>query len=1028
MQNRALKLIFTIFSAIWMVIIFSEYWRYNPKYSKAIELFQYYDLLIIFIGVGGAVSWFLLKPREKPIKYLNGLTAFLALLLLDTIAVNRFTAKINSIDFTMHGLFTHLGHLIGVAICLFLVYLVVRVIGGVFTSVFSPKVSNVDLPLIQVSLGIMILTLLMFFLGALGLLNAFVIAPICLIVLAVYWRHTTQYFKETLLKPIAIPKELNVLGIFSFLFLSIFLVLNFGQILRPFPIGSDSLRLYVNVPSLLAEYGGLVDGHQPYSWSLFMSIGKVVFGRIDVVLGLSFFGGFFTLVALYKLSKKWLDSNYSAFVLLLFYTLPMTSFLSYMDMKIDMGLMFITLSTLVLFHNWVAPMKNEIGTEIEKGPGILKVKTIFKNKIPQLLLQNRIPVLIGLLGGFAFSIKFTFLFFFLALYCSFWFFKGGRLTFIASFFLCFATIFLFQLDAQAGLRQYHHYVDSFQWVLLLVGIGLIGYIYLKQRKKLIELMTYSIIIGSFFLLPVIPWLGKNFSETGKVSVTALLNGKMASPVVVFSGQQRKASDENVIIPGLYQMPDPVEAPVKKETLEKSENKGKSKSKSKANPKRKQKKEKRGTNDAISEDLHRFMGYEMIPIRYLSIPYDVFINTNIPGFFTDVGFVLLLLLPLLFLLPSGNRFDWKSMASNFSFLGMSVFLLIIAVPSALLNQNSLTSAEEGLSHLSSNKSSGFLGEISDMTNRTLLNIYDPINEWLLANLTFGESATYSLLIFLFIIILLIVSSRVKNHSKVTQSFVIFILMYFFLWWVLGSGASWYGNLIFGVPLIFLFKSISSPENQELDESSKVNIWGAIKKYSFLSVGLIWVLLSFAQRASNYKPNDENFAKQMYYPAILDYQMGRLNEQKLMDHHFPNVRQLVKPINKDKKALVYMVGSPYGYFINKNDSRVLSDTFLDFFERLIQRKKTKEAVIDELKANGFKYIIFDLNMMSYDQTPGKTLTGKFTQFMNTLYANPKVELMATDRKIKLYDSGDIVFDVFQGEGDIVHSGVIGIFKIK
>lgn len=83
---------------------------------------------------------------------------------------------------------------------------------------------------------------------------------------------------------------------------------------------------------------------------------------------------------------------------------------------------------------------------------------------------------------------------------------------------------------------------------------------------------------------------------------------------------------------------------------------------------------------------------------------------------------------------------------------------------------------------------------------------------------------------------------------------------------------------------------------------------------------------------------------------------------------------------------------------------------------------------LKEKGFRYIIFDLNMTSYDLTLGKTLTRKFTQFMNALYMNPNVELMATDHKIKLYDSGQEIFDVFQDKGTIITSGKVGIFKIK
>ncbi|MFT4535529.1 MAG: hypothetical protein ACI9P5_002898 [Saprospiraceae bacterium] len=1014
MQNRVIKLLFSVFSAIWMIVIFTEYWRYNPNYSKALDLFQYYDLLIIFVGLGAAVSLFLLKTRHKRINYLNGLSAFLPLLVLDILAVSRFTAKISGIDFTLKGLFSHLAHIIGVSICLFIVYLVVRVLGGVLVTIFPPKISKSDLPLIQVSLGIMTLTLFMFFLGLLGLLNAFVLVPICIVVLALYWRHTFHYFKETLLKPIEIPKQLSVVGIFSFLFLAIFLILNFVQILRPFPIGSDSLRLYVNLPSLIADYGGLVDGYQPYSWSLFMSIGKVIFGRIDVVLGISFLGGFLALFALFRLSRKWLDINYSALVLLLFYSLPMTSFLSYMDMKIDMGLLFITLCILLLFYNWIAPDKKENTVEIEKGAGLLKAKTFFRNRIPNVLMQNRILVLIGLLAGFAFSIKFTFLFFFLALYCAIWFFKGGRLTFIASFFLCFAVIFLFRLDAQTGLRQFHQNVGVLQWGLLLIGIALLAYIYIKQKKKLQEVISYSLIIGSFFLLPVLPWIGKNFSETGKVTVTSLLNGKMASPVINIGNQQNNASEERVIIPGLYQMPDAVETSEQSETSEKTNNR------------RNQKKRK--ANNAVSEDLHRFMGYEVNPIRYLSIPYDVFINSNIAGVFTDVGFLLFLLFPILFLFAGGNSFDWKSMTAKIVFLAMAIFLLIVSIPSAFLNSNNLTRSEEGLALLSSSESHGFLGKISDVINRTLLNVYDPINEWLLANYTFGEQATYPLLILLFLLILTIVFARMRRHSELTQSFILFILMYFFLWWILGSGASWYGILIFGVPIIFLLKSISFEVERDSKMISKFNIFGSAKKYVFISTGVVWVLLSFIYRSSNYEPIDEQRAANLYYPSILNYQMGNLNEKKLMDYHFPNVRQLVRPINNDKKSLVYMVGSPYSFFIDKNDSRVLSDTYLDFFEQLIQKHKTKNQVISVLKSKGFKYIIFDLNMASYDVTPGKTLTGKFTQFLNTLYANPGVELMATDRKIKLYDTGVEVFDVFQGKGEIVKSGNIGIFEIK
>lgn len=1010
MLTKSVKVFSIIFSIIWMIIIFSEYWRYNPNYGKALGSFQYYDVLIMVLGLGALMTWHIKKPRKKPITYVNGLSLFGGILLLDTIVVHRFCAKVSGVEFTTSGLFSHLAHIIGVATCIFLVYLMVRLLGELFTTIFPVKVAHQDMPIIQVALGVMTFTSLLFFFGLIGLLNPFVIIPICFLLLIFYWRHSYQIIKKTLITPIAIPKNFSGVGAFSFLFLALFVVLNFVQILRPFPIGSDSLRLYVNLPTLLAEYGSLVDGNQPYNWSLFMSTGLTVFGRTDVVLGLSFFGGIMALWALFRLSRKWLDVNYSALVLLLFYSVPMVSFLSYMDMKIDMALMFVCISILLLYYNWVVPNSNETAVKNTKGPGLMKAHSFFKKRIPTGLKENGIPVLIGLLSGFAFGIKLTILFFFLALLCTIWFFKGSKMAFIASFFLCFAAIFILQLDAHPGLRQFHDGVGNLQWVLLSIGLGTMVYMFLKQKETLVKLLTYSLIIGSFFTLPILPWLGKNFSETKQISVTSLLNGKQASPVFEID-KSIAPSKEEIVIPGVYQLP---EAPVAN-----NDNNANNQKNKKGNKKR---------QSVHSEDLHRFMGYEVNPAKYLSLPYDVFVKTNISGIFTDVGFLLLLLFPILFLLGSTYKSDKKAAIANVSFLFLSALFLIISVPSAFLNKNNLVSTGEGLNLLKSSESSSFLGGISDTTNGILLDVYEPLNNWFLSTTSSGDWITYPFLIALFLALISLIYIRVRNHSKATQSIVLFMLMYGSLWWILGSGAPWYGILLFCLPFIFLFKSMSTQEGKENEENRKLDLVGSAKTYVFLSLSVAWVLLAFVHRSSNYEPVDNNRVKNIFYPAIIDYQMRNIDAKKVMDYHFPNVRQQVQIINRDKKSKVYMIGSPFNFFIDKNDSRVLSDTYLEFFSQLIRHYKTKDEIIKKLKEEGFRYIIFDINMFSYDKTPDKSLTRKFVQFLNTLYGNPGVELMVTDRRIKLHDSGQEVFDVFQDKGNIVVSGTFGIFKIK
>ncbi|MGK0363799.1 MAG: hypothetical protein ACI85O_000852, partial [Saprospiraceae bacterium] len=386
--------------------------------------------------------------------------------------------------------------------------------------------------------------------------------PLLILILAVNWRATIEIIKKSLFKPLNI-EGLNTIGVFCFLFLSLFLIFDFAQILRPFPAGTDSINLYVNLPKLINDYSGLVAGNQPYNWSLFMSLGLVVFGRIDVVLGLSFLGSFLALIALFRLSRKWLDINYSALCLLLFFSVPMVNFLAYMDMKIDMALLFISLSVLLLFYNWlVPPTISSIVKKVEKknlgkkGKGVkskqvkkrlqssppfylVKTKTFFAKKIPPVFIQNRLLVLMGLLAGFGFGIKLTFIFFFFALVTAVWFAEGGLLTFLSAFFLTLGTTFLLKLDAHPLLRSFHKSVDILQWILLVIGLVMAVFLFIKEKEIMIKLLRSSVILSLFFLLPIVPWFGKNYAEAGTLSVEALLNGKQATPVLNFKEIEQK---------------------------------------------------------------------------------------------------------------------------------------------------------------------------------------------------------------------------------------------------------------------------------------------------------------------------------------------------------------------------------------------------------------------------------------------------------------------------------------------------------
>ncbi len=553
--ERITKIIAVAFSLSWAVILFTEYWFYNPNYGQALGYFKYTGLLSVLIFLGAAISGGLVFARQKKwkVRVVNGLSIFGFLLLLDIITMSFFYDKMTIMKLTSQGLISHLVHLVRAASCIYLIYLVARVSGTVLLTVFPPRIAPEDAPIIQTAAGIMVITALLFVVGICQALYVFVVGPIFLVILGLNWRLSLQTIKTTLWQPIQLPSKLNALGVFSFVFLAAFLVFNFVQTLRPFPLGTDSINFYVNLPTLIDEYASLVAGFQIYNWSLFMSLGLVVFGRVDVVLGLSFFGAVLSLFALFRLGRKWLDINYALLCLLLFFSVPMAQFFTFMDLKIDLALLYYLLCTLLLLINWISPpspgkadakplrtkatatktknsKQQKRKAPVSLVPGYaLRAKAFLTKHLPTFLLTFKMPVLIGLFIGFAMGVKLTALLAFFALITAIWYKEGGFWLFCSGTFLIIGSALVLQLDGQSFLRQSHQYASVIQWILMAMGLGLAAYIFINQREKLLRALKVSVIVTVFFILPIVPWLGKNYLETKSFSSYALMNGKKSMP-------------------------------------------------------------------------------------------------------------------------------------------------------------------------------------------------------------------------------------------------------------------------------------------------------------------------------------------------------------------------------------------------------------------------------------------------------------------------------------------------------------------
>jgi hypothetical protein len=575
LNAMARKIILTLFSLFWFFIIFTEYLFQHRWYADAARNFQYYGFLIpLLIGIGG-FAWLRHKEKGRIASYraLNGLGLFglSFLIVLTTTAI--FFSKYDGLDFNLAGASTFGTYYIGVSLAVYVCVGYAYLLGDLLLILFPMKMATRELFVVKIALGIMFLVALLFLLGTFHLLHPFLLLPLFLLLALFNLNGGKDFVQHTLLKPISLPPDLNLIGIASFAVLLTFVTLNFTQNIRPIPIGYDAMTLYMRIPSLIRDYTGLIQGHGMYNWSLFMSLGFVLFNSTAVTLELSFIGGPLALFSLYALSRRLMNTNLALLTCAIFYTMPEVNFLSYQDTKIDLGLLFILICAVLLLVNWINPYqeakpdKNELeGTKhepqarntkptsskkrknkvltrkkkvqkkkqtiaviLQSNAFLLRLRDTLHRKTPKVLEGQHLMVWLGLLTGFAMGIKVTSLLLLLCVLTVIWYVKGNAISTLGVLFMCLFGILLFRLDEQSGMRDWHANVSYLQWLLAGCGLSLLGWEAIKKRKLFLDNIKRSLILIAFSLIAISPWFIKNISETKQLNIDALLNGQKAIP-------------------------------------------------------------------------------------------------------------------------------------------------------------------------------------------------------------------------------------------------------------------------------------------------------------------------------------------------------------------------------------------------------------------------------------------------------------------------------------------------------------------
>ena len=532
MKNRTVSKIYLgfiiLFSLCWIGFIGLDYFQKHPNYLINISAFNFYGTSAFIVFICGAFAFAQSKFSKKVSGLSRGISVYFLVLFM--ISITFYSASmaaatvVKSHDITLGGLLHMQGMFLKVSFFMFSILLSCFAAGNLFCKTLKISFDDKSKDIIQIALGIMLVVMIAFFVGALKGLYWFVLGPILLLIIGLNWKESFAFAKKIVWDKIKVSKKLNVLGVFCFLFLSYLIGMNLLQNLTPWPKGWDSLSLYVNLPQLINEYHALVKGFQPYNWSLFMSFGLILFNSIETTLSLAFVGGVLCLFAMYPIARNHLklDANYSLMALLTFYLIPTIGFQSFLEQKVDLGLLFIILTIvniiLILSKNKQKDLKLSLDPNI-------KEEDTPKKSSPILHL-----VVAGLLTGFAFGIKLTTLFSFFGIIGIIWFLNLGSLAFLGIALLAIFGILLVKLDDMSGMRQYHLSADIMQWILLVAGIAIIGCVSLKNKKGLFDSIKQTMIYGAFFVLITLPWLGKNYIDAGKkLSFNYLMNGKSNSP-------------------------------------------------------------------------------------------------------------------------------------------------------------------------------------------------------------------------------------------------------------------------------------------------------------------------------------------------------------------------------------------------------------------------------------------------------------------------------------------------------------------
>lgn len=769
---------------------------------------------------------------------------------------------------------------------------------------------------------------------------------------------------------------------FSFIMVTFLIWVSLISIIRPMPIGWDDLWVYMNFPKMLALSWNLIEWAWMYTWQLITGTGFLfssIFGQahlaaqafyvnqIGGILAVIFITS--TLSYVFQIKDKKILLSLPIIFATIFYAMPMNIFQQAKDMKLDPALLSVSISWLALLFVW---WREEL-----KKNDMLKIYAIS-----------------GIIIGLAFSIKFTSL---MLILWVLWLIAYRTLSiyWFYSFFFLFLAIFTkFWLLTQLNVWMPTDSVliSKISTGLILVAwISLLLWIYKKGIESWKDWIVSSIIFVTWVLIGISPWIVKNTLEVNPIqaSKNTPIQQLVLSSVLNWSGWTLNTNYSTIFSEEEY-----------KERSSRVTGNWIT-----------------GSGQSQNEDLWRYFGYDKWINNYLKLPPNLTFQKNQPGEFTDITYIFLAFIPIIFLF-----IRWRK-----NYFPIAAWVLSIIL----------------FWYYFTNSWSKILGNIFAVENLLwwyLVLIIINISIVWFSHFTLDESI---------------------DENKKIKELIVFLGIYWFLFAVSAFGIVWYGIVIYYVffALIGLagISFIAYKEEDRKDEDTfwlKVTLtvifsifiaiyflrssfphwWNNLREAVWYSEFKYW-LLTQEEAIFGYRQDYTNsiaamnikdttiliqkakekaktetlrnlFASEKFeWISVRDFTSVLFSLQSTKDKAVQNdAKQVADFIYKSvlypreyAKELVntggiYRIGTFMTYLINQNRERYLDDSLIFLFDTFFY-DKDPSVTAERMKKMWIKYLLVDLNAATIDKDPRRALTNRFEELLLTMKST-KLNLVDTD----------------------------------